>query len=253
MLCFPFFLLFVLAETNICFLAMILPFPIIITIASLSVCFLDLSYPESSKQNSGPATDNTDEKLNRKIQTDDPTRNPESPCCQTNQTINESCEEGKCTSILTFVQAMILIFLLYECYFDLIVHLPIGSLLFCGTLATAFRVQCSLILISLHILPKEIVSTLTSIYQLQNKGNDVFKQTVHSDYFLNFLHIMRFRTRKHKRQNLIFKSNWRSVLNRISNFRTKYKFHACTDRSKQTEREESDKTDNLIPAQQEQI
>lgn len=120
-------------------------------------------------------------------------------------------------------------------------------MLFCGTLATVFRVQCSLILISLHLLPKEIVSTLTGIYQLQNKGNDVFKQTAHSDYFFNFLHIMRFRTRKHKRQNLIFKSNWRSVLNRISNFRTKYKFHACTDRSKQTEREESDKTDNLMP------
>ena len=74
--------------------------------------------------------------------------------------------ENICISILTLIQALLCIFILYECQFGFTEHLPFGSLLCRGILATVLRVQCSLIIISMHLLPEKLVCSLVGIVKL---------------------------------------------------------------------------------------
>ena len=229
---------------------MILPFPLIITVALFSVCFISFSPPGSGKtNNSSSETNRTNGKLNEGNLSDSvpppnagkESQTPEHDDSLNYKNINESTEpKGTSMSILFGVQFMICIFFLYDCYFNFVFHLPVRSFLVSVLLATAVRVQCLLLMVSLHVLPKEIISSLAGMCEPQPSSKyQCPKQIVHSDYFLKFFHIMRFRTLKHKRQNLFLKSNWRSVLNRISNFQLKNKTYACTDKGKQPEENES--------------
>ena len=90
-----------------------------------------------------------------------------------------------------------------------------------GILATVLRVQCSLINISMHVLPEKIVASLVGIYNQRNIDDDFPEEKACSDSFLNVLHVKRFRTLKHKKPRLILNKNWKHVLNRISNFKRK--------------------------------
>ena len=110
---------------------------------------------------------------------------------------------------------------LYECYFDLIDHLPIEAFSVRVVLAVIFRVQSSLIIISMYALPEKIVSSLITICIIcksANTENDFASKAIQPDSICTLFHIMRFRTKKHKRQQLVLKKNWKSVLNTISNF-----------------------------------
>ena len=93
----------------------------------------------------------------------------------------------------------------------------------------------------MYVLPEEIVCSLVNIYEQGNDENDFMKQNTDSDSFLNFFHIMCFRTCKHKRQRLVLKKNWKNVLNRISNLKKKYSNHFCTNKNHQSSNETSSK------------
>ena len=138
------------------------------------------------------------------------------------------------------IQFIICILFLYDFHFNFIFNLPIGSFLVSIVLETAARVQCLLLMVSLHVLPKEIICSLASMCEPQPSSKyQCTKKIAHSNYFLNFFQIMCFRTLKHKRQKLFLKTTWRSVLNRVSNFQLKNKTYACTDKVKQPEENES--------------
>ena len=82
--------------------------------------------------------------------------------------------------------------MLYECQFNFIEHQPFGSLLCRGILKTVLRVQCSLVIISMHVLPEKIVGSLLGIYNQGNIEVDSPKEKACSDSFLNVLHVVRF-------------------------------------------------------------
>ena len=145
-----------------------------------------------------------------------------------NEEITDDEDSEDSISFLTFIKALLCILMLYECQFNFIEHQPFGSLLCRGILKTVLRVQCSLIIISMHVLPEKIVGSLVGIYNQGNIEVDSPKEKVCSDSFLNVLHVMRLRTLKHKKQRLVLNKNWKHVLNRISNFKKKLRNHASS-------------------------
>ena len=71
-------------------------------------------------------------------------------------------------SVLTIIKVILCVFLVYECHFNFIEHLPLGSLLFTGILATVVRVLCSLIIFAmLLLLPEKNVCSLEGILYKQ--------------------------------------------------------------------------------------
>ena len=108
-------------------------------------------------------------------------------------------------------------------------------------LTTVFRVQFSLIIVATCMLPEKKACSLFSIHSHQNSVTNTPKVPTCSDPISNFMHIMRFRTNKHKKQKLFFKKNWRSILRRISNFRKKYKMHLNLNKNRVTEKQETNK------------
>ena len=139
-------------------------------------------------------------KSNKQIQEDKLSSNNEDELNE--PIICDEDSEGICISILAFIKAFLCILIIYECQFNFIEHQPFGSLLCRGILATVLRVQCSLIIISMHVLPEEIVGSLVGIYN-QKRSDDFLKEKTCSDPLLNFLHVMHFRTDKHKKQRLV--------------------------------------------------
>ena len=242
-LCFPIFILVTLAQCDIVFLAVILPFPILITTALYSVCFIDMSHPANDDQNIHCKTDKTEEKSNKQIQENKLSSKNKDELNE--HIIRDEDSEDICISILTFIKALLCILILYECQFNFIEHQPFGTLLCRGILATVLRVQCSLIIISMHVLPEKIVGSLVGIYEQQNNKDDFPKQKTCSDSFLTFLHIMRFRTLKHKKQRLVLNKNWKHALNRISNFQKKLRNHSCSVKNRTTKTSESNKTNKI--------
>ena len=109
--------------------------------------------------------------------------------------------------------------------------------------ATVFRVQALLIMISVYILPEKNFRSLVNActYQTGSQENCCFKQSTCSDFFLTFSHIIHCRTCKHKRQTFLKKTDWRSVLHRISNLK-KY----LIDKQKQTTMKAISEIDNQI-------
>lgn len=223
-LCFPFFLLVSLTQCDNVFFAMIFPFPILMTTALFSVCFIDMSHPANDNQNNHCKKDITEEKSNQQFKENNLSVNTKDELNE--EIINDEDSEDVCISVLTFIKALLCILILYECQFNFIEHQPFGSLLCRGILATVLRVQCSLIIISMHVLPEKIVGSLVGIYNQGNIEDDFPKEKACSDSFLNFLHVMRSRTLKHKKQRLVLNKNWKHVLNRISNFKNKLRNHA---------------------------
>ena len=243
-LCFPFFLLVTLAECDIVFLAMIIPFPILITTVLFSVCLIDMSHPANSGQhNRNCNTDNTEKNSNKQMQENKLSSNNEDELNE--QIICDEDSEGICISILAFIKALLCIFIIYECQFNFIEHQPFGSLLCRGILATVLRVQCSFIIISMHVLPEKIVGSLVGIYEQKKSEDDFLKEKTCSDPLLNFLHVMRFRTVKHKKQRLVLNKNWKYVLNRISNFKKKYINHSGSVKNHKTKAKQSNKNDKI--------
>ena len=244
-LCFPFFLLVALAECDIVFLAMIIPFPILITTVLFSVCLIDISHPANSGQhNHNCKTDDTEKNSKTQMQENKLSLNNEDELNE--QIICDEDSEDISISILAFIKALLCILIIYECQFNFIEHQPFGSLLCRGILATVLRVQCSLIIISMHVLPEKIVGSLVGIYEQKKSEDDFLKEKKCSDPLLNFLHVMRFRTGKHKKQRLVLNKNWKHVLNRISNFKKKYILnHSCSVKSHKTKAKQSNKNDKL--------
>ena len=220
-LCSPFFLLLTLAQCDIDFLAVILPFPILITTALFSVCFIDMSHPPNDDQNNHCKTDKTHNNSNKQTQENKLSSNNEDDLNE--QIIHDEDSDNICISVLTFIKALLCLLILYECQFNFIEHQPFGSLLFRGILATVLRVQCSLIIISMHVLPEKIVGSLVGIYEQENNKDIFLKKKTCSGSLLNFLHVMRFRTLKHKKQRLVLNKNWKHAFNRISNFQKEFK------------------------------
>ena len=210
---------------------MLLPFPILITTALFSVCFLDMSHPANDQNNQCKKEKN--EKSNKQSVNIKDELNEE--------IIDDEDSEDICMSILTYIKALLCILILYECQFNFIEHQPFGSLLCRGILATVLRVQCSLIIISMHVLPEKIVASLVGIYNQRNIEDDFPEEKACSDSILNFFHVMRFRTLKHKKQRLVLNKNWKHVLNRISNFKKKLRNHTCSAKSCEPKASQSNK------------
>ena len=175
---------------------MIFPFPILLTTALYSVCFIDMSHPANDDQKNHSKTDKTEEKSNKQFQENDLSVNTED---ELNEEIMDDEDSEDSISFLTFIKALLCILILYECQFNFIEHQPFGSLLCRGILKTVLRVQCSLIIISMHVLPEKIVGSLVGIYNQGNIEVDSPKEKACSDSFLNVLHVMRLRTLKHKK------------------------------------------------------
>ena len=131
-ICFPFYVLIGLAESQTAFLAMILPLPIIIIITSFSICLTNISQSVKKGQKCSLKSKN-DEIYKDKLSQD------------------HSIEQGDmgklssktCISIHTHMKIFLPAFFMYECYFDSVYHLPIESLLLRIIIATIFRVQFS--------------------------------------------------------------------------------------------------------------
>lgn len=114
-----------------------------------------------------------------------------------------------------------------------------------GILATILRVQCSLIIISMHVLPDKILGCLVGIYNQKRSEDDFLKEKTCSDPLLNFLHVMRFRTNKHKKQRLVLNKNWKQVLKRIVNFKKKFINHSCSAKNHKAKAKQSNKNDEI--------
>ena len=141
---------------------MIFPFPILLTTALYSVCFIDMSHPANDDQKKKHSkTDKTEEKSNKQFQENDLSVNTED---ELNEEITDDEDSEDSISFLTFIKALLCILMLYECQFNFIEHQPLGSLLCRGILKTVLRVQCSLIIISMLVLPEKIVGSLVGIY-----------------------------------------------------------------------------------------
>ena len=102
-------------------------------------------------------TDKTEEKSNKQFQENYLSVNTEDEL--TEEITDEEDSEDR-ISFLTFIKALLCILMLYECQFNLIEHQTFASLLCKGILKTVLRVQCSLIIISMHVLPEKIVGSL---------------------------------------------------------------------------------------------
>ena len=181
------------------FLALILPFPLIITVASFSVCFKSFSPPGSGKINNSSSEKNTrNGKPNKTILTD--SIQPTNARNESQSPEYDESTKPKRTgmSILLVIQFMICILFLYDYHFNFIFHLPIGHVLVSMVLQKAVRVQCLLLMVSQHVLPKEIICSLVSMCKPQPSSKyQCPKKIAHSNYFLNFFQIICFRTLKH--------------------------------------------------------
>lgn len=164
-----------------------------------------MSHPANDDQNNQCKTDKTEEKSNKQFQENNLAVNTKDELNE--EIIDDEDSEDICISILTYIKALLCILILYECQFNFIEHQPFGSLLCRGILATVLRVQCSLIIISMHVLPEKIVASLVGIYNQRNIDDDFPEEKACSDSFLNVLHVMRFRTLKHKKQRLVLNKN----------------------------------------------
>jgi len=196
-----------------------------------------MSHPANADQNC--KTDKTEKKSNKQIQEKKLSSNNEDELPVNEQIISDEDSEDICISILTFIKVLLCILILYECQFNFIEHQPFGSLLCRGILATVLRVQCSLIIISMHVLPEKIVGSLVGIYEQENNEDDFPKEKTCSDSLLNFLHVMHFRTLKHKKQRLVLNKNWKHVLNRISNSKKKFINHSSSVKNRNTKTKQS--------------
>ena len=138
--------------------------------------YRQFSHPANDDQNNHCKTDKTEEKSNKQFQENNLSVNTKDELNE--QIINDEDSEDICISILTFIKALLFIFIPYECQFNFIEHQPFGSLLCRGILATVLRVQCSLIIISMHVLPEKIVGSLVGIY-VQKKVKMIFSKKKH--------------------------------------------------------------------------
>ena len=159
------------------------------TTALFSVCFIDMSHPANDDQNNHCKKDKTEDKSNKQFQENNLSVNTKDELNE--EIINDEDSEDICISILTYIKALLCILILYECQFNFIEHQPFGSLLCRGILATALRVQCSLIIISMHVLPEKIVASLVGVYNQRNIEDDFPEEKACSDSFLSVLHVMR--------------------------------------------------------------
>ena len=226
---------------------MLLPFT-----ALFSVCFIDMSLPANEDQNNYCKKDETEEKKsNKQFQENNmPVNNKDE---LNEEIIDDEDSEDICISVLTFIKVLLCVLILYECQFNFIEYPPFGSLLCRGILATVLRVQCSLIIISMHVLPEKIVAFLVGIYNQENIQDDFPKEKACSDSFLNFLHVMRIRTLKHKKQRLVLNKNWKQVLNRISNFKKKLRNYTYSAKNCETKTSQSNKTNKTTASSSTEI
>ena len=97
----------------------------------------------------------------------------------------------------------------------------------------------------MHVLHEKIVGSLVGIYEQGNNEDAFPKEKTCSASLLNFLHVMRFRTLKHKKQRLVLNKNWKHVLNRISNFKKKFRNHSCSVKNHETNMKQSNKNDKI--------
>ena len=232
-LCIPGFVLFVLAQTNAHFLAMTLPFPMIVL---FSIPVTHISHTgNKKKQNSHLKTKNisTNDSPNAQIENqelsqDDVDRKKqqenELPQQQNVQEPEELGQESAdtCTSTLTLFRVILCLMLLYEYHFDFIDQLPISSCSHRLVLAVIFRVQSSLIILSMSLLHPKIVSSLIFTFNSADIDSDFALKTLRPASVGTFFHIFRLRTNKHKKQQLVLMKNWKSALNKILNFKEIY-------------------------------
>ena len=99
---------------------------------------------------------------------------------------------------------------LYECHCDLIDHLLIEACSMRVALAVIFRVQTSLIIISMYALPEKLVSSLITICKVQTLKMSFLPKLFNQIQFVI--------EQKHKKQELVLEKNRKKALNRISNF-----------------------------------
>ena len=123
---------------------------------------------------------------------------------------NEQVQLGEksadtCTSTLTLIRVILCVVFIYECYFDLIDHLPIETFSVRVVIAVIFRVQSSLYN---HNFKKKIVSSLITICTIcksANTENDIASKAIQPDSICTLFHIMRFRTKKTQKNAAGFK------------------------------------------------
>ena len=97
----------------------------------------------------------------------------------------------------------------------------------------------------MHVLPEKIVGSLVGIYNQKRSEDDFLKEKTCSDPLLNFLHVMHFRTNKHKKQRLVLNKNWKHVLKRISNFKKKFINNSCSAKNHKAKAKQSNKNDKI--------
>ena len=158
------------------------------------------------------------------------------------QNVQEPEELGQesadtCTSTLTLFRVILCLMLLYEYHFDFIDHLPIQACSHRLVLAVIFRVQSSLIILSMYLLHPKIVSSLIFTFNSANVESDFALKTLQPASVGNFFHIFRLRTNKHKKQQLVLMKNWKSALNRILNFKKRFSKHFHTNKDTNQTRE----------------
>jgi len=250
--CLPFLILFVLAQSNVHFLAMVLPFPVIVIMALFSILFIDSLYTGNYRQNC-PHKSNmkTNGSSNEQIEQDKLTQDNAHVKMQDNMhNSNETVQPGEqisadtCSSILVLIKTILCVFLLYECHFDFIYHLPITTCSLRIFLAVFLRVQFSLIIISMYVLPGKIVCSLVTICESVNSETDSSSKCIQLDSVCNVFHIMRFQTRKHKKQRLVLRKNWKSLLNRITNFQKRLTKRLYAEKNLQEQNSQSQKFKN---------
>lgn len=146
LLCFHFYVMYFLAEYNTPFLAMIVLLPIIILITSCTICWIGTPTITNQRKKCYNKSFTLNEKSYVEKRKDDkPSReqsNEQVPLDRLSTTIS--------ISTLTTIRAFFFAFFIYERQFDFIDHLPIESLLMRIMLATVFRVQFSLIIVSAY-------------------------------------------------------------------------------------------------------
>ena len=142
-----------------------------------------------------------------------------------------------CTSTLTLFRVILCLMLLYEYHFDFIDHLPIQACSHRLVLAVIFRVQSSLIILSMYLLHPKIVSSLIFTFNSANVESDFALKTLQPASVGKFFHIFRLRTNKHKKQQLVLMKNWKSALNRILNFKKRFSKHFHTNKDTNQTRE----------------
>ena len=102
-----------------------------------------------------------------------------------------------CTSTLTLFRVILCLMLLYEYHFDFIDHLPIHSCSHRLVLAVIYRVQSSLIILSMYLLHTKIVSSLIFTFNSAN---------VESDFALTTLQQYKDLLNHYQRSKIIYKA-----------------------------------------------